>query len=71
MADNEDVREAMKKKAIPKSGFRVVGVDSFSRPGEELYIVGDYPTREEAETKLAERQKESEDQHYIYESTTS
>lgn len=67
---DEDRRQAMKDKAIPKSGFRLVGVDSFSRPGEELYIVGDYSTREEAETALAARQKESEDKHYIYEAST-
>lgn len=63
--------EETKKKAIPKKGFRVVGVDSFSRPGEELYIVGDYETREEAETALAEAQEEARgDKIYIYTPST-
>jgi hypothetical protein len=59
-----------KAKAVPKTGFNVVGVDSFSRPGEELYIVGHYDTLEEAEAELKVRLAESDDPHYIYTSKT-
>ena len=61
-----ELMQEAKEKALPKKGFRVVGVDSFSRPGDELYIVGDFATREEAEAKKAEKEKGSEDQFHIY-----
>jgi hypothetical protein len=43
-----------KAKMVPKKGYRVVGVDRFSPPGEAAYRVGDYSTKEEAEKKLTE-----------------
>lgn len=41
-----------KKKWIPTDGFNVVGVDDFEDPGEQLYLVGHYATREEAQAAL-------------------
>lgn len=61
---------ARKKAMYPKTGFRVVGVDSFeSDPDLELYMVGDYETREEAEAVVAEKAKaagRNGDKFYVY-----
>lgn len=44
----------LKGKLIPKRGFNVVGIDGFSQPGDDdLYIVGHFETRAEAEAALA------------------
>lgn len=42
-------KEAMK----PETGFRVVGLDTFEVPGEQLYPISDHPTKAEAEVALA------------------
>lgn len=52
---------------IPSEGFNVVGVDSFEEPGDELYLIGHYTTREEAEAAKAEHEKTTEDAVHIYE----
>jgi hypothetical protein len=38
-----------KEKFLPKQGYNVVGVDDFEVPGEQLYLVGHFVTREEAD----------------------
>lgn len=63
-------------KRIPRGKFGVVGVDSFDQnpdhAGEDLYLVGIYATREEAEVELASREAAQADcgipdRYYIYE----
>ena len=39
-------------------GFNVVGVDTFEEPGEELYLIANVATREEAERKAASYRKQ-------------
>lgn len=46
-----------KEKWIPKSGYNVVGVDEMEVPGEQLFLVGTYVTREEANRALEAFQK--------------
>lgn len=46
-----------KNKFVPKEGFNLVGVDDFEEPGEELYLVGHFDSREEAEAFKAKRLK--------------
>jgi hypothetical protein len=36
------------KKLIPEEGANLVGVDPHGMPGEELYLVAHYDTKEEA-----------------------
>lgn len=60
---------AAKAKLIPKpgQGFNVVGIDSFEIPGtgNELFLAGNYPTRDEAE-KEAEKRRTSGERFYVY-----
>lgn len=52
---------------IPKEGFNLVGVDKFERFGEELFLIGEYDTREEAEAAQKKRAKSHPDETtYIY-----
>ena len=56
-----------KRKLIPTTGFNVVAVDDFELPGEELYLVGHYATRKEAEAELKRfRERNTTDVAYIY-----
>jgi hypothetical protein len=42
----------------PDSGWNLVGVDTYERePGEELYLVGNYPTEKAANQAKAQRLK--------------
>jgi hypothetical protein len=51
----------------PGKGFNVVGVDEYEPPGEELYLVRNCSTEEEAKKVLAAKQKEVPGQRfYIY-----
>jgi hypothetical protein len=51
----------------PGKGFNVVGVDEYNDPGEELYLAGNFPTREAAEKHLAKMKRETpEERYYIY-----
>ena len=53
---------------IPREGFNVVGVDSFEEPGDELYLIGHYATREEAEAARANAERENPmEKVHIYE----
>jgi len=68
MSFMDTVMERMKAKNrfIPSEGFNVVGVDSFEEPGDELYLIGHYATREEAEEAKAKHKETSEDAVHIY-----
>jgi len=51
----------------PDEGWRVVGVDDYEDPGEELYAVSDHDTRPEAEAALKKAQARSPDEKmHIY-----
>ena len=65
-----EMLEAMrrnKRKFLPQSGYNVVGVDDFELPGEQMFLVGHYPTREAAQAAL-EKFKERNPGHegYVY-----
>ena len=44
--------ERHKREFIPTTGFNLVGLDDFELPGEELYLIAHYATREEAEAAM-------------------
>lgn len=46
-----------KEKWIPKQGYNVVGIDDFEVPGEQLFLVGHYVTRGEADEALKKFQE--------------
>lgn len=52
---------AEKKKFLPKEGFNVVGEDDFEPPGERLYLLGNYSSKEEALAAKKEKEKENAD----------
>lgn len=57
-----------KERFIPDEGFNLVGVDTFEDPGEELFLIGNYATKEEAEKERKNRLKDNPDERfYIYE----
>ena len=59
--------QARVKEMTPKTGFNVVGVDKFETPGEELYLVGHFALRSDAEKALLQKKKESPgDDYHIY-----
>lgn len=55
-----------KGSVTPKTGYNVVGVDDFEPPGDQLYIIGHYESREEAEAALARWKESHEDPAYVY-----
>jgi hypothetical protein len=65
--DMFDAMPAAKRALVPKSGFRVVEVDSFSKFGEELTPIADFDTLEDAEA-AAERMREESptSKSYVY-----
>jgi hypothetical protein len=69
--DMFDAMLAAKQALIPKTGYRVVEVDSFGRLGEELCPIADFDTLEEAES-AAERMREESptSKFYIYDRDT-
>lgn len=56
----------------PGGGYNVVGVDTFDEPGEALFLVDNFPTREEAEAAKADKERELEERgeccvrYYVY-----
>ena len=56
-----------KKRMLPKAGFNLVGVDDYEDPGEQLYLIGNYASRPEAEAEMKKRQKAgNSDKMFIY-----
>ena len=53
--DSFDKRMAALDAMTPEEGFNLVGVDDYEEPGDELYLVGNYPTKEEAERVKQQR----------------
>ena len=65
--DRETLAREEKRRAIPRTGFRVVAMDPAKAPGAMLVVVGDFTTREEAEAVLAQKEREKPDgRFYIY-----
>ena len=51
----------------PGEGYNVVGVDTFEDPGDELFLISNHATREEAETAAAAyRKKPDAERVYVY-----
>ena len=51
----------------PDEGYNLVGVDSFEAPGEELYLIDHFATREEAEAAKARFEAENPgDKVHVY-----
>ncbi len=42
----------------PKTGFNVVGEDDFELPGERLFLLGHFATKEEAEAAAQEHRED-------------
>lgn len=40
--------QAIDKEFTPKEGYNLVGCDTFELPGEGFYLVGNYPTFDQA-----------------------
>lgn len=58
---------AEKDRFTPEHGFNLVGRDDFEPAGEQLYLVGHFPRREDAEAAMAARLAENPDEAlYIY-----
>ena len=58
---------AAKRRMIPKSGYNVVGVDTYELPGEELYIISEHTTEAEAQEALKVFQRNHPgEQAYVY-----
>lgn len=47
-------------------GYNVVAVDGFEMPGEGLYLVGTYATREEAQVAAEAHHAKCGDKAYVY-----
>jgi hypothetical protein len=49
-------RLAAKARMTPKSGHNLVGVDTFeTEPGDELYLVDNFPSKEAAKAAMKKR----------------
>ena len=64
MANRLKAQEAMTPKA--GQGFNVVGVDDYQPAGEELYLVRNFATRQEAEAFAKAYRKKTSDEIVIY-----
>lgn len=53
-------------KLTPKTGFNVVAVDSYEKPGRALYLVDHFDDEKEAEKARAAHEKKSGDKAYVY-----
>ena len=54
------------KQFTPKSGFNVVAVDQMALPGEALYLVDHFDSKDDAEEAAVAYQKKSGDKTYVY-----
>jgi len=62
---------AAKKRMIPKTGANLVGLDDYEEPGEELYLIGHFPSLQAAEKAQKARKKNLPNEvTYIYEPDT-
>ena len=60
--------EAMRR-FVPKpgKGYNVVGVDDYESPGNELFLVGNFPTKSAAEKAKKAREKQAPgNKFYVY-----
>jgi len=62
-----DKRLAAKDEFTPDSGFNLVGMDDFEDPGDELYLVGNFPSKNAAELARDVRLKDDPNEKlFIY-----
>ena len=55
------------KRFTPEQGYNLVGVDDFEMPGKQLYLIGHFATRAEAEAAQRDFNARSNgDKAYIY-----
>jgi hypothetical protein len=66
---NFEKAQALKRSLIPKTGFNVVGIDSFELPDEALYFIAHVETRKEAE-EIAALKKAKGIHVFIYHKNT-
>jgi hypothetical protein len=58
---------AQKKAMTPKKGFNLVGLDDFEEPGEQLFLIGHYESKAEAEKADKEHNSRNKDvRTFIY-----
>ena len=57
------------KRNTPKTGFNLVGVDTYEMPGEELYFISHHKT--EAEANAAKASRDKDEICHIYGATSS
>ena len=67
MATNFEKRLAAIDRLTPREGFNVVAVDDYEEAGDDLYLVGQYKTKEDAESHAANHTKETGEKAYVYE----
>lgn len=64
------IRKALEEKEsmTPKAGYNLVGLDDFGRPDEQgLYLIGNFPTEEEANREKARRQEQNPSiKYFVY-----
>jgi hypothetical protein len=52
---------------LPKNGgYNLVGLDDFEEAGEQLYLVGNFKTKEEAEKAKKDYAKKTDDKLFVY-----
>lgn len=64
-----DKMAADKAKHVPESGYNLVGLDDFEDPGEQLYLIGNFPSKEEAQAEMKKRESSKDhngDRMFIY-----
>lgn len=44
-----DLISEEREKFTPKEGFNLVGIDPHGKPGDSLYLIGHFDTKDEAE----------------------
>lgn len=54
------------KEFTPPTGFNVVAVDSYEKPGKALYLVGHFDDEDKAESARSAHEKKTRDISYIY-----
>ena len=63
-----EARLKAKEQLTPKAGegYNVVGLDDYEEPGDELYLVANVDTQEEAEKLAKEHTAKTKDKAFVY-----
>lgn len=58
---------AQKAALTPKEGYNLVGLDDYEEPGDQLFLIGHYKTREDAVRAEKDHNKRNKDvRTFIY-----